>query len=1380
MTTSFKPFLSQHDLRPTGLRAYPGLKPRGLIVSEAGSGCEIAVFDAQTRPNSETIRKAWKERWGGRPISLLVIVLYDGHSTLCGHTSNGKSQPPVYHELAPANVEKICEAALLLDSGESVQRFLREQLPEAESPIFGIRNQGLLATHVIQRGEREFEHLPDLWKSAGAKADSAAAAARTAPAAERERRLLKALGWSIDPLSGPASLLTDRGTHHALAIFLEQGETAEVHSKRFPGDNPISYALTQAQERNLRWVIVARGSELRLYPTDTRVGVGRRGTTNTFIQINSELVAADRLPFLWLTFSPEALAPEGVLTRELLERSDRYAKAIGDRLRDRIYDRVIPKLAMAIAAKRKLKKPSKDDLDLTYQMAMLVLFRLLFIAYAEDHDLLPYKSNDVYHDRSITHLTRELKAIKQKATGFAAGTTRWDEMAILWQSIREGNSEWGIPPYDGGLFDEDGQKHAAGANLKGIQLSNRDFGEVLTNLLLDENTPEGLGPVDFRALGVREFGTIYEGLLENEISVADLDLATYREGVYKPSDSPEKTKVRKGEYYLHTRSGARKSSGSYYTKEFAVEHLLDHSLEPALDEHLARVEAVAKSDPDRAATQLFEFYVADIAMGSGHFLIHAVDHIEKRFLTFLESHKLPGVDAELAKLRQAGEAELRNVLGSEPDPSWLEKNRLLRRQIARRCIFGVDLNPLAVELARLSVWIHTFVPGLPLSFLDHNLVCGNSLVGIATFDEMLSETINLGGDNLNLFENPIREMLGRVESEIRTLREKDDANISDIQTADRAHEDIRAKLAGTSAYLDILAAARFDKTVMREKAANAAGMGLLTDLKHMDKLAGNSLHTVAMKALQAIPPFHFPIAFPEIFLREDRPGFDVIIGNPPWEKARVEEHGFWARHFPGLRGMKQSDQEVLKKSYRKSRPDLVGLFERETESAERLREILVTGPYPGMGTGDPDLYKAFCWRFWSLLRNDGGRLGVVLPRSAWFVKGSAEFRMAVFAKGSAEDLTALLNTGGWVFDDAEPRYTITLSSILKRVVGSRPAEVRLRGPIASNSSFNRGATQHPVRFTVRDVLTWTDSASLPLLPSEESAEVFLQLRKAPRLDADARGWRCRPHTELHATNDKKLMTFTSDPPKGYWPVFKGESFDIWTPDTGKYYAFVDPDRICAHLQQKRENGHRNKRSVFSEFPKEWIDDPSTLPCLHPRIAFRDITNRTNRRTVLAALVPPEVVITHKGPHLLWPSGDQQDVAFVLAALCTLPLDWYARCFIEVNLTYHVLNPLPIPQPSRGSSLWRRTVELSGRLACPDKRFATWAKSVGVKCGPLADDEKTDMIAELDAVVAHLYGLSEKQLRHIFETFHESDKWKTEMETRLPATLRHFGEWKGRA
>ena len=370
----------------------------------------------------------------------------------------------------------------------------------------------------------------------------------------------------------------------------------------------------------------------------------------------------------------------------------------------------------------------------------------------------------------------------------------------------------------------------------------------------------------------------------------------------------------------------------------------------------------------------------------------------------------------------------------------------------------------------------------------------------------------------------------------------------------------------------------------------------------------------ARNALGNLHPVHFPIAFPEVFLRS-RPGFDVIIGNPPWQEATVEEHAFWARHFPGLRGLPQKDQESEKVRLRDERPDLVQTYGTELAEMDGVRKALVGGAYPGMGIGDPDLYKAFCWRFWHLTATDGGRIGVVLPRSALAAKGSTAFRRAMFDVSAEINVTILLNNRQWVFSKVHPQYSIGLVCISHGAPAER--SIRLQGPYSSLAAFATGVIEDPAEFRTEEVLTWNDSASLPLLPSGHSVEVFRQLHRSPRLDLNVeRQWRARPDTEMHATAQKPLMDLNSEHcPDGFWPVYKGESFDLWKSDTGTYYAFAEPGPALEWIQNKRLHASQRRRDTpHGEFPLAYLRDESTLPCFAPRIAFRDVTNRTNQPT----------------------------------------------------------------------------------------------------------------------------------------------------------------------
>lgn len=1338
-----KQFLDDLASRPWNPASQSGFQPSGLYIGKGVSAIEVAVAFSSTTPNSTKLRKAWIARRSGRPAPVLLVILHRDGAALCGATGE---QPPVYLKLDARQVEQLCREVLVLPDRHAVLQFLEQALPSLETALPGLNNEGLVAMHELQHGTPKRSD----WKEAGRKA--------TAILDQQNQKLLLSLGYQIEKLDNLTQLLRSSNHETALAVLLQDGETPEKGTVRFNNLTPVKYAFAKAEEKNLPWVLMVQGNRLRLYSTTIDTGVGRRGRFDTYIECQQTLVANEHLAYIWLLFSAEALAPNGSLV-EIIDDSERYAGNLAKRLRERIYDEVVPTLAQGINVARDINSPSLADLEKTYEMALTVLFRILFIAYAEDSDLLPYSFNNAYRRRSLKQKAQDLAESIDKGKPIAENSLHWQEVALLWQAIETGNREWGVPAYNGGLFSNDPKVSTSGAELAKLNVPNIYFEAALRAFLVVE-TMEGVsGPVDFRSLSVREFGTIYEGLLESELALANTNLFINSQGDYVPAIDGDSVKVNKGEVYLHNRSGKRKSSGSYYTKQFAVEHLLDGVLEPALQSHFIRL---GKMDDTEASKAFFDFRVADIAMGSGHFLIATIDRIEKGMANFLTKRNLPGVQLELAGLNEAAHQEL----GELAEVTTIKDGQLLRRLIARRCIYGVDINALSVQLARLAVWIHTFVPGLPLSMLDHTLVQGNSLIGIGTVEDIRDKFKETTG---TLFPADAEGLLGQAAAPLRRLANINDATLQDIEAARSALREVSKAVEETEALCDLITA--------RPVSTNEKVVGFPFENWEQCKNDEQTLNAVhaARCDLEGLQALHFPVAFPEVFLRQ-KPGFDVILGNPPWQETTVEEDAFWARHFPGLGGLSRREQEKKKSIYRKQRPDLLAIYNRERKEMELLRNALHSSKsFPGMGTGDPDLYKAFCWRFWHLATTIGG-IGVVLPRSTFATKGSQPFRMEVFTHSNLVEVIVLKNRQKWVFDDVSEQYTVCLFLNTKSDKG--PGTIKMRGPFYSLEDFLKRKNKQTKSFSLTEVLLWNDAATLPVLPTDESIDIFAQLRKAPRLDLNInRQWRARPDREMDATNQIDLMDLESEEcPEGYWPVLGGRSFDIWTPDNNANDAWADSNTVFEFLQNKRLRAkNRRSDSVHREFSFEFLHDSRTLPCCKARIAFRDIARATDRRTVIPCLIPPKVFLTNTAPYLLWPRGDEMDQAYLLGILSSIPLDWYARRYVELHVNFFVFNPFPVPRPTRHDIRWKRVINLAGRLACPDERFANWAKSVGVEYGSLDPDEKDDMIYELDAVAAHLYGLSYNQLVHIFETFHDS--WVYQQ--RLDAVLQHYQEWAGK-
>ena len=372
------------------------------------------------------------------------------------------------------------------------------------------------------------------------------------------------------------------------------------------------------------------------------------------------------------------------------------------------------------------------SLDVAFQAAVRVLFRLLLIAWAEDEAILPYDRNDAYRRKSLTHQALWLAHNPDVGSGNGRGYSMFEDLKALWAVFDGGSVEMGVPAYNGGLFDNN---TAIGRQVAGLRLTDATVSEVLRALLTtggDNGEPAGM--VDFSGISVREFGTIYEELLDYRLSEAPGDLTSGLTPADDQHGSDTEIRYPAGEPYLHDKSGQRKATGSYFTKAFAVDHLLAEALQPALEEHLDRVATVLANDGDAAASEaLWDFAVLDPAAGSGHFCLAAVDMIAEQFSKFQQNNTLAGVADALARMRAAAKAAL---AGRDPAAEAMITDRdLLARLAARRCLYAVDISEMATELCRVAMWVRTFVPGLPMYSLDHQIVSGNILLGIPTAAE---------------------------------------------------------------------------------------------------------------------------------------------------------------------------------------------------------------------------------------------------------------------------------------------------------------------------------------------------------------------------------------------------------------------------------------------------------------------------------------------------------------------------------------------------------------------------------------------------------------------------------------------------------------------
>ena len=1305
-------------------KVYIGPDPFGL------GGFQVAVASASSAPSRQALRDLFTARKGKTQTQLVVAVVHGGKAQLCG--PDPQAQPI---ELPIEQAERQLQSVLAEpDVLAATQRFAGFRKASSTTGVSGFTNSGLFATHHIMSNVPKRTDWAELGKQAAPLLGL------------RRTKLVEALGFITKP--GPnGTLLLSVGSHppRAVAVLLDDSEQFDTKTQRFQL-SPVAFGLALASRQELPWLVVLRKDQIRLYPGRDGVGVGSKGQAETFFEVDLSTIDEEYAALLPLIFSAAALTTDGT-AEELLRDSGRYATELGRRLRERIYDEIVPPLAEEVAwrlANDAGLELDADGLSTSYRVTLRILFRLLFQAYAEDRGLLPSGRNEGFDANSLKTIARRL--LDSDIEEFGDASTMWLDLVQVWNAIDQGNPQWQIPTYNGGLFSTDVTRSPEGALIKKIELPDSVLGPALKSLLIDVSDDGVPGPVDFRSLSVREFGTIYEGLLESSLSLAEGDLTFDDDGAWVPAAEGDDVVAPAGAIYFHTASGERKATGSYFTPKVVVDHLIERSIVPVLTKHLDRIAGfLAKGDAAAAGREFFDFRVADLAMGSGHFLVAAVDKIEALMRTFLTEHIVPGVIEELLRLQ----AVAKDALGTDDvAKSEVDEVGLLRRQIARRCIYGLDINPMAVELARLALWIHTFVPGLPMSNLDHGLVSANSLTGIGTIEEALDalQPARRPGE-FTLFDEILTDQLASAKTLLVDVASASEANKSEVEEGARLLAQSRDAADTARQIFNAAVAAR----------AGAIDPGFILDEESLLKVLARREIT---DTSQRLNPAHMPYLFPEVFLR-DRPGFDVLLGNPPWEAPHVKEDRWWNLRFPGVLVLDDDEKEERIAELRRQRHDLATEFDRDSADADFLRSALLTLSLPGLGSGHVDLYQVFAWRNWQLLRT-AGRVGLVLPRNALSGSALGPFRQAVLKEGAFPDVCFIENTGRWAFD-MEPRYTIALAVISKDPAG----EVGFSGPFASEMAFVAGAAD-VARVPKAEFTSWTGSAAFLMIPGRMSVDVFRQMKRSAPFGVQEDGWRLRP-------TRGDLLRWQSLPrgETNVIPIRVGRSFDIWNPDAGPARAEVSNSAFRDKYLEYLRSAARKRRSVH--YGRHY--SKNDLPIDHARIALRWISRATDSRTCKAALLPPGCATDDSASVMHRLEGTPRHEAYLLGVLCSIPFDWQARLLTEMNLTFEVLNQLAIPRTDTDSALGARVVSIAGGLAAVDQRFAEWASEVHVPVGSVATQmEKDDLLAELDALVSLLYGLTEDHVRHVFATFHRGWNYAT----RLEAVLGHFRAWEAKA
>ena len=683
------------------------------------------------------------------------------------------------------------------------------------------------------------------------------------------------------------------GDAKAWNVLLDKSRQGKAHREM---TNPSFQIDVYLRATPPKWAILTNGRMWRLYHEDTSVKMDCYYEVNLPELINKieETGDVNLFKYFFLFFRLESF-PQVPLGSSFLDRvreeSAAYAQKIGKDLQENVYKAMKVLAEGFFAEQSNSLSQSMKDIKKVQDNSMRLLYRLLFIFYAESRKLLN-TDNKHYREMSLRKLKEEIsEKMDQGETLLAVRSTYWEGLKDLFRLINDGSEAFGysmeefyIPAYNGGLFDPTKNSFLAQKKIGNLYLAEA------IDLLARSHGEKGMVFVDYSSLGIRHLGSIYEGILEYKLHMAEEPMVAVKEKgkeVWLPKrDAASKKKlsdsVEAGQLYLVTDKGERKTTGSFYTPEYIVKYQVKNTLAPLIDPMMEEAMWSEELRKD-LLKKLLSIKVLDLAMGSGHYLVEATDYIAREIIHAKEIARHEDLDSEDV---------------AENDIHWA------RREVVRNCIYGVDLNPMAVELAKLSLWLSTVAANKPLSFLDHHLRCGNSLIGA----ELARLTVLPGRppEEMPLWSFGLKSHTEGLLKKYSLMAALPDDSLQMVKWKEDQFRQIRdgelsrrlAELANVwlSTYFGNKVSDddyyEMQNHLSPEKFPDWTGLRSREWFLRAEQIAGEKRF------------FHWELEFPEAFQGENR-GFDVVIGNPPYvrQERLGEDKGYFQKIFNVYHGI---------------------------------------------------------------------------------------------------------------------------------------------------------------------------------------------------------------------------------------------------------------------------------------------------------------------------------------------------------------------------------------------------------------------------------------------------------------------------------------------
>jgi hypothetical protein len=1177
----------------------------------------------------------------------------------------------------------------------------------------------------------------------------------------------------------------DRRYRHGLAILeakrwlrpLDRGDGSNAFDPDAPSSQMLRYLsrIDVASDRAIKWGMLTNGAVWRLYWQDARSraeeffeidlagALGLKGIEHDL----DEIEPAHAVKLFYLFFQREAFLPQAwdnagrTFHAYALNEARLYEEKVSQDLGARVFNDIFPQLADALArgdlhaktqevgyGQFKRQQYTAEYLDEVREAALVLLYRLLFLFYAEDRNLLPVRDAR-YAPYSVRRLREEVRDKVDDGTRFSRTLSPiWLSLKGVFWLIDKGDDEVGMPAYNGGLFDR-----ARSPLLERTTVPDAVLAPIID--ALSRRTGDILrGWINYRDLSVSHLGGIYERLLEyslvHEVQAADS---------YK--DKPEVNRITAA-----PASFARKVSGSYYTHDDLVRLILRESVGllatermDAFEAHIKKAgkkgsvnpgdwDAIDKLDP---ASQILELKICDPAMGSGHFLVALVDYLADRVLeaittaTHLVSeqpwaaHLVDSGRPWQSPVLQRMAAIRKSIKTAAKDHGWavtdaqLDDRHIVRRMILKKTIFGVDKNPMAVELAKTALWLHTFTVGAPLSFLDHHLKIGDSLHG-----EKLPD-VQRGLQNLGaLLLSSEFDRLALAAKNIAQVADLTDVDIAEAQLSKQLATEATAQVAPIHAVLDFWRAMRWlvpgwpvDKISKLPKLLKVAkdepnplleglvklfdpSHNLVTVLSagHLDgrdaaTKAANDLITQARALSQRETFFHWWTSFPTVFGAGSRGGFDAIIGNPPWDRIKLQEVEWFAERDLNIAAQSRAaDRKRLIGELQKSKAALWDSFLEAAERAEANARVmgngkLGSGDYPLLGGGDLNLYSLFVERA-QALSAPSGLVALLTPSGIAADKGAAEFFRSLSNTGRLGALFDFENRKVF-FPDVHSRFKFCalLFGGLSRTFKQTRCAFYLH-QLVELEEPNR-----LLRLTSSDFQRVNpNTGAAPIFRSKRDADITLNLyANHPVLvkhggvsastgpQPDAKLWPVQYASMFHMTNDSDLffkaeeLTRQGFKPAALnrWvdakdneavPLYEGKM--VQTYDHRAADVVVNVANLKRAAQQEAIDSIEKVDPARYPAPQYWVKNSDVENAWSGEwcIAYKSVTAPSNMRTMIAAIVP-RCGVGNSMAMLLPQSGAESDYArsapLLMANLSSMAFDFALRQKVQgQNLNWFIV------------------------------------------------------------------------------------------------------------